>query len=249
MPRFVKLNAPDGGHYLVCSSYEDTIEKVSPIMWFYAYSCFQLREMAGLTEEEAKRMSIDRLRSYGAKKVPDNLRLIFTKKKKKQQELLLQGTSITVDDLICWFLYSEHLGGTFSQYSYDAGSGEYRGRAPLMIDASNPDHIVSIGKTDLSDEALKHIVEKQQKVLAQIIDFPDGRWFCIYRTHRGLAGRERGEHGSHVHFISSAYGISRDDLVLGFKEGQCPSCGYHVHVDSYLQMKGAPDWKPLEQKS
>ena len=52
--------------------------------------------------------------------------------------------------------------------------------------------IKAIGTTDLSDAALLHLVENQKKVIAQIVDFSDGRWFCFYRTHRGLEGRESG---------------------------------------------------------
>ena len=119
----------------------------------------------------------------------------------------------------------------FSQYSYDGGvPEELKGRTPVMIDATNPKNIKAIGITDLSDAALLHLVENQKNVISQIVDFPDGRWYCFYRTHRGLSGRESGNHGQHMHFISSSYGIDRDKIVEGFKNGDCPKNGFHVHL-------------------
>ena len=70
----------------------------------------------------------------------------------------------------------------------------FAGREPIMIDAANPDKEKSIGKTDLSEAALILFVERQHKVIAQFIDIEDGRWYCFYRTYRGLAGREPGNH-------------------------------------------------------
>ena len=66
--------------------------------------------------------------------------------------------------------------------------------------------------------------------MAQFVDLPDGRWYCFYRTHRGLAGRESGEQGSHLHFISSAYGIDREKLAKNFKNGESPTNGFHVRL-------------------
>ena len=102
-----------------------------------------------------------------------------------------------------------------------------------MVDASDPENIKYVGKTDLSDAALNHLVERQNKVLAQFIDFEDGRWYCFYRTHRGLAGREPGNFGQHLHFISSAYGVDREKLIENFRKGICPGSGFHVHLSGY----------------
>ena len=102
-----------------------------------------------------------------------------------------------------------------------------------MIDATDEKNINAIGKTNLSDAALMHMVENQKKVIAQFIDFPDGRWYCFYRTHRGMAGRESGNQGQHMHFISSAYGVNRDSLIERFKRGLCPGNGFHVRLTGY----------------
>ena len=102
-----------------------------------------------------------------------------------------------------------------------------------MIDASDSQNIKTVGETNLSDSALKHLVEVQNRLLVQFVDFDDGRWYCFYRTLRGLAGREQGNHGQHMHFISSAFGVNRDVLIENFKRGVCPGNGFHVRLASY----------------
>ena len=236
MPRIIELKAPDGGRYKICSMYEDDIEHVSPMMWFGAYKFFQLTQLGGYSNDKAKEMSMDMLKAYVSRPCPSFLLDLYTSKSKKQQEKLLRGQSITPEDLICWILQGGKIGGLFSQYAYDAGiPDDLKGRVPILIDASDTQNIKTVGGTDLSPAALLHLVEHQTKIIAQLIDFNDGRWYCFYRTHRGLAGRESGNQGQHVHFISSAYGINRDVLVEGLKNGECPKSGFHVHLSGYWE--------------
>ena len=230
MPRYVEYIAPDGGKYKVLSMYTDNIEREYPPMWFGAYLFFFFMYMHGISEDEARQLSFSELEKWVRKPCPEFLLKLYTETKKKEQEKLLRDKTVTFENMICWILHSGRIGGTFSQYSYHGGSGSLKGRAPLMIDASDENNIVAVGNTDLSQEALKHLVENQRVVMAQFVDLPDGRWYCFYRTHRGLAGRESGEKGSHLHFISSAYGIDREKLAKNFKNGECPTNGFHVRL-------------------
>lgn len=233
MPRYVEYIAPNGGIYKVCSMHEDDIEKEYPPMWFGAYLFFFFMHMYGISEDEARHLSLSELKKWVRKPCPEFLLKLYTETRKKEQEKLLRDKTVTSENMICWILYSGHIGGTFSQYSYHKGCGSLKGRAPLMIDVSDENNIVTVGNTDLSQAALKHLVENQRVVMAQFVDLPDGRWYCFYRTHRGLAGMESGAHGSHLHFISSAYGIDREELVKSFKNGECPTNGFHVRLEEY----------------
>lgn len=238
MPRYMEIIDPKGGKYKILSSYNDTIEKVFPPMWFGAYKFFQLMELGGYPEDVAREMAFAELKEWVRKPCPDFLLALYDTSSKKEQERLLKGKSITSENLICWFLQGGRDKGLFSQYSYDAGvPDELKGRTPILIDATDENNINAIGKTVLSDAALMHLVENQTKVIAQFMDYPDGRWYCFYRTHRGLAGRESGNQGQHMHFISFAYGVNRESLIEGFKKGVCPRNGYHVHLSGYWEKK------------
>ena len=234
MPRIMELKAPDGSIYNICSMYEDTIEKEPPAIWFGAYSFSLLTQIGGYPKDVARKMSIEWLKEWINTPCPEYLLALYDSNNKREQEKLLREQSINPENLITWLLIGGSKGGLFSQYAYDAGVPEdMKGRTPMMIDASKQDHITTIGKTDLSESALRHLVENQTRVIAQFIDFNDGRWYCFYRTFRGLSGRESSKHGQHMHFISSAYGLDREKLIDEIKKGKCPTNGYHVHLTGY----------------
>ena len=234
MPRVIELKDPEGGGiYKICSMYEDIIEKQPPALWFGANAFFQLEHLGNYPEDKAREGAMAMLKEWAGKPCPGFLLGLFNANNKKGQEKLLRGKSITPENLICWILQSGRYGGLFSQYSYDAGTPQdLTGRAPIMIDASTSE-IKTIGKTDLSEAALLHLVENQKRVISQFVDFPDGSWYCFYRTFRGLSGREAGNQGQHMHFISSVYGVTRETLVAGFLKGACPGNGFHVHLVGY----------------
>lgn len=233
MPKLVKLKDKDGGYYTLVSLYDDVIEKEDPLIWFGSLAFLQLTQMGGVPEDDARKLSFIMLNEWINAPCPSFLMDILDTTRKRDQEGLLRGQQVTPDNLITWSLIAGARGAKFSQYGYDGGSGDLKGRAPVMIDASDPNHIKTIGNTELSDAALNYIVERQNKVLAQFIDFDDGRWYCFYRTHRGLAGREPGSHGQHLHFVSSAYGLDRNTLRENFRKGICPGNGFHVHLAGY----------------
>ena len=234
MPHIIDIKGAGNLSYKIVSTIGDTIEKLSPAMWFRAYAYVTLTRLHGLNNKEAGELSNALLTEWENKSCPVFLLALFDTKNKRQQERLLRNQSITPESLIGWILQGGQRGGLFSQYSFDGGSPEgLQGRTPIMIDATDKDEIKTIGKTSLSSAALLHIVENQIIVIAQFIDLPDGSWYCIYRTRRGLTGREPGHQGQHFHFISSAYGVDRNTIVEGFKRGKCPKNGFHVHLSGY----------------
>lgn len=232
MPKVYTLKAPNG-FYTVCSMDDDVIEREFPPMWLGAYVFFKLIHVDNIPEDDARKRAFEILKHWVDKPCPAFLIDLFWTNKKKEQERLLRGHSITSDDLICWILTSGRYGGLISQYIYNEGAGSLRGRAPIMVDANDPNHLVVIGDTDLSEAALMHLIENQRKIIAQFIDFKDGRWLCFYRTFKGLTGRESGNQGPHLHFISSAYGLDRSVVVDEIKKGNAPAGGFHVKFISH----------------
>ena len=237
MPRYIEIKAPDGSVYKVSSMIGDEIEKVHPALWLGAYKYYQLTTIERYPEDVAREMSIESIREYAIQPCPEYLVKLFSATKKREQEKLLKGQIIKPADLLSWFLRAGIMGGLFSQYSYEDDGGNLKGRVPLLVDATDNEHITTIGKTNLSQAALKHLVDNQKKVIAQLIDFEDGSWHCFYRTFKGLSGRESGEQGSHMHYISSAYGLPRQSIVDGFKKGICPRNGYHIRFESNYQRR------------
>lgn len=234
MPRIINIKASDGSLYKVCSMYDDTIEKIVPSSWFIINVHSYLTKMLAIPDFISMEMSMRLLKKYVQRPCPEFLLELYTTRNKKKQEKLLRGRVVTPADLISWTLQGGINGGVLSQYFYDAGvPKDLKGRAPALIDITNTMCIVTDSKTDLSAATLKHIVEYQSKVMAQFMDFTDGRWYCFYSTYRGMTGRESGNHGQHLHFISSTYGVDRESLINDFKIGKCPKNGFHVKLNDF----------------
>ena len=163
MPRYMEVKAPDNSTYKL-SSFDDEVEGVRPGDWYGAYKMYYLQYFCKVPEDQAREMAWASLKEWVNKPCPEYLVRLYTTSKKKNQESLLRGMTMTSADLICWILYSGRLNGKFSQYAYDGGAGDLADRAPILIDANDPEHIIVVGETDLSDEALTYIVEHQKKI-------------------------------------------------------------------------------------
>lgn len=80
MPRYVESIAPNGGIYKVCSMYEDDIEKEYPPIWFGAYLFFFFMHMYGISEDEARQLSLSELKKWVRKPCPEFLMKLYTEK-------------------------------------------------------------------------------------------------------------------------------------------------------------------------
>ena len=62
----------------------------------------------------------------------------------------------------------------------------------------------------------------------------ESHWFCLFSTKRGISGDEPGKYGKqpHLHFISDAFGISKEDFISRFKAGNASS-NVHIVLEGY----------------
>lgn len=231
MPQVFKIQASNNKWYEIGSILQDTVEETTPELFFVTNMYFLLIHLRGYTKHIAKELSIMELLKWELKPCPDFLQALYKTNRKKDQERLLRGKTITTENYICWILLGGRNGGLLSQYTYDDGAQDnLQGKVPPLIDISDSKNIVTYGKTDLPDDTLRHAVEYHKTVLAHFVYFSEERWYCFYRTHRGLAGRKSGNQGQHFHFISSVYGIKKEILSNNFRKGKCPSNGCHVRI-------------------
>ena len=85
------------------------------------------------------------------------------------------------------------------------------------------------GTTSLTDGQLKDYVRSSKFILARILDKGE-HWHCFYQTKSGIQGKESGNLGSqpHIHYISDAFGVSREDFIKALKGGKVPSSEVHI---------------------
>lgn len=232
------MNKGDNHRYIIIDSTNDDIDDIDPLLYmkttYFARACFFLQDtipVERIRDLLARRQTEEFFAEYPKSDCPIKLRKILRVKGKKEQERLLQGLSFSSDEFFSFLLFAGRQGFMFSQYSYQrAPDKDLKDRMPVLIDASGND-VKTVGKTDLSEGALRTIVNQNKRIVAQFLTKGD-RWVCFYRTQKGLSGDEPGQNGHepHMHFVSCDYGLSKDDIIKGIKNGETPTNGYHVRI-------------------
>lgn len=233
------MNKGDNHRYVIFDSTNEDIDDIDPLLYlktsFFARTCFFLQKkipVEKIRDYVARRQTEEFFADYPKSDCPIKLRKILRVKGKKEQERLLQGFQFSSDEFMAFLLFAGRQGFLFSQYAYHRAPVEnLKDRIPVIIDASG-DEVKTVGKTDLSEGALRTIVNQDKRIVAQFLTKGD-RWVCFYRTIKGLSGEEPGKNGHvpHMHFISCDYGLSKEDVIKGIKDGETPTNGYHVRIE------------------
>ena len=232
------MNKGDDHRYIIMDSTNEDIDDVDPLLYlkatYFARACFILQykiPVDKVRELVAHYQTEDFFANYPNSYCPIKLRKILRTIGKKEQEKLLQGFQFSYEEFMAFLLFAGRQGFLFSQYAHQREPDKsLKDRMPVIIDA-NGGEVKTVGKTDLSEGALRTIVNQNKRIIAQFLTKGD-RWVCFYRTRRGLNGEEPGKHGHepHMHFISCDYGMSKEDIINGIKNGETPSNGYHVRI-------------------
>lgn len=233
------MNKGDNHRYIIMDSTNEDIDDVDPLFYmkatYFARACFLLQykiPVESVREIVARYRTEEFFAEYPKSDCPVKLRKILRVKGKKEQEKLLNGFQFSYDEYMAFLLFAGRQGFLFSQYAHQREPDKnLKERMPVIIDA-NGDDVITVGKTDLSEGALQTIVNQNKRIMAQFLTKGD-RWVCFYRTQKGLSGEGPGKHGHepHMHFISCDYGVSKEDIINGIRNGETPSIGYHVRTE------------------
>jgi len=149
--------------------------------------------------------------------LPDNILALLQETKKKKQQNLLMGFTYKLDMFMsipiqAWNLFKM----PYSRYTVDYLPKELAARKrPQMIhmhEESSNDFTI-IGETDMSESELKLAITKRHRVIIEFIG-DEQHWYCFFRTMDSIRGVEEPHVGQpHLHFISSAWGIDRQDVI------------------------------------
>lgn len=165
--------------------------------------------------------------------VPDNLFKLFGNSKKEQIKLL-KGIKLTADSLGAYVFkaYTDH-GYTFSQYKAEHyGKDVDKNKMPKLVYVENG-KVEKVGETEYSDGKLKQIIDQRKVVVAKVFDKGD-EWHCFIVTYDSLKGKESWKDGQpHLHYISSSWGISREELVSSIKSGNYKSTPVHIEYNGH----------------
>lgn len=178
------------------------------------------------------------LKEFKAIELPVNLLKLFDTNKKTEQKKILKELVLTPDVLMALLIKAEEKGYTLSQYSSEySQEGIDLLKMPLAYRVEENGEIQILGETELSSGQLKQAIEHRKVKIAKILDKGD-EWHCFFITFKSLRGEETwfGEKQPHFHYISSAFGIDRAEVV-----NQIKSAKYKLGNLPHIKFKDSRD--------
>lgn len=167
------------------------------------------------------------------KKLPANLISLLDTERKSEQKQLTRGMQLTSDELTAFIAQAGHFHGfLYSQYrSEHIPNGTDLGSLPVFTHLNIDGSITKVGNSTLSDGQLKNVVTQRKVLLGKFLE-KGADWHCFVYTYDSINGKEKGDWGSHIHYISSKWGVPKADVVAGIKNGRYVSSGL-PHIKYY----------------
>ncbi len=242
-------NETGNGHYRMFEA--TNFEYVNPLAYYFQIHTTQtiimeedILKMKGLPteskmvkdvlEKRAKHEWTKFYRKIVKGGFPENLESLLVSNSKKNQRRLLKGLQLYPRQLLALsFVAHAKYNYSLSQYTFkEHVKGLNQLDLPLITEC-NDGTVNKIGRTPLSDGELKHAIEFQKVAVVKILD-NGNNWHCFFVTYKSLKGKESWKKGqAHYHYISSQFGISRQELLQKFKSGKYPSSPIHIDLMNY----------------
>ena len=193
------------------------------------------RVIERIARQEALKKWEEELARMQTQKIPENLLKLLGADSKKDQLRLLNGLSLTTNELMAFICRSWDYGYVYSTYiSEHLPVGLDVRRMPIFAYKQDDGKIVKAGKTSLTDGQIKQAIEQRSVKVVKFLD-RGSQWHCFYQTYRSLTGKERAHKNGqpHIHYISSAWNLPREQVLaeLRSKDYKLPSyhIDYHTH--------------------
>ena len=168
-------------------------------------------------------------------KVHENYLKLFETVRKKDLEALLRGMTITPKQLMFLIFrsYSTY-GYLYSRYRFEnLPKNSENKKKPKIAEILEDGVIKTIGETDLTHGQIKNMIEQRKVIVSHFFDKGDV-WHCLFITYNSIGGKENWKNGqSHFHYISSAFGITRENFIESMKAGQYKSTPIHIELLEY----------------
>jgi len=148
--------------------------------------------------------------------LPDNLLNIFKSKQKKDQFRALKGVTLGPSQILkliyhAWLTHNYRY-STYVFHHNHKGSDPFE--MPHFAYKTGSDQIIVGGSTKLTEGQIRSAIDQRNVVVAKFLD--NGiDWHCFLLTYRSVGGKEVGN-TPHIHYISSAFGLSREEVLIQF---------------------------------
>lgn len=174
----------------------------------YSQRFSQLERYKNMAQLAAKR----NLDIISSKPIQAELEMLMNEKKKKAQQKLISKIRFSTETFIAVPLYAwDKHKMPYTTIKVDHLPKElHQKKEPDFFHKNYDGSITYEGITDMTEADMRIGIEKRNYVFSEFIG-DELTWYCFFRTMTGIKGREEPHIGfPHLHFISSAWGISRD---------------------------------------
>lgn len=242
----------ENGKGFIRAFYSDKVERVNPIDF---YETAELKHSATLIKDilflknplltsfldsdyfdrKAKEMIVGYCEKCLNTEIHQNFIELLNTTRKKDQIRLLKGMTLNPDELMSLIFKSYHeFGYLYSKYHFkNLPNGFEEKILPKIFRLDDNDNIIKIGDTDLTDGELKHIIENRKVIVSHFFEKQDV-WHCFFSTYKSMGGKENWKGGQpHFHYISSGFGISKDDFIESMRTGNYKSTSIHIDLLEY----------------
>ena len=244
-----KIADEDGnGFYRIF--WDDKVEKVNPVEYYKNYElnkrAISFRDILEMKDPFlAGKLTTDFYVKLAKEEieVPENFLKLLETTRKKDQVSLLKGLSINPDQLISLIFksFNDHH-YLYSRYRFENLPKDLDDKKrPKVADISKEGVIKTVGETELTEGQVKKMINERKVIIAHFFDRGDD-WHCLFITYNSIDGRENHKNGQpHFHYISSAFGITRDDFIKSMENGNYKSTPIHIDLLEYGNQPTAND--------
>ncbi len=230
----------------------DKVERVNPVEYYKTYElgkrAILLRDLLNaknpfLTSQLDDKFFIKKaeetlegfFEQFEHTKVHENFIELLKTKRKKDQKRLLNGISLNPDELMSLIFKSyTDFGYLYSKYLFENLPNGLEGKKlPKLFYLKEDGTIEKVGETDFTDGELKNVIEHRKVIVSHFFE-QDDFWHCFFLTYNSIGGKENWKNGqAHFHYISSSFGISKDDFIESMRTGKYKSTSIHIDLLGY----------------
>lgn len=230
----------------------DKVERVNPIE-FYKTAELEKRAimlhdllsakdpfLASMVSREfylknAEKGLVEFFEEFEKTEVDSKLLELLTTGRKKDQVSLLKGVKFNPDQLMSLIFKSyKDFGLLYSKYLFENLPDGMEGKKlPKMFRMKEDGSIEKVGETELTDGELKNLIEHRKVIASHFFENED-LWHCFFITYNSIKGKENWKDGqAHFHYISSGFGISKEEFIESMRTGKYKSTSIHIDLLDY----------------
>lgn len=250
---------------LIIGFSDDIVENVNPVEYIQGLELYKrvsvhkelfLRKNPHLKdsfdEKQLVKLLVPEVKDFfkeveGVEVHPNFLKLLTTTKKSEQVKLLM-GLTLTAHQLASLIFKSyREFGFLYSKYLFEIVPPQFANKKmPALFKVNDDSSVKKIGTTDLSDGALRQLIEQRTVIVSHFFE-KDGVWHCFFATYDSFAGRENYKNGqSHMHYISSGFGVTKKDFLNSMESGNYLSTKVHIDLIDYGKQSSSEDIENAE---